>query len=109
GTLTARVAALADARTEAEKTLQAALASAAEQKLAFEQERQRGDTLVRELASAREETEARNAAASAADASAKNAQALATEQKKATEQDRQQIEVLARQLASAREDVGTLT
>ena len=51
GTLTARVTALTDARTEAEKALQTAQASAAEQKLALEQERQRGDTLLRELAS----------------------------------------------------------
>ena len=41
GTLTARVTALTDARTEAEKALQAAQASAAEQKLALEQERER--------------------------------------------------------------------
>ena len=107
--LTARVTALTDARTEAEKALQIAQASAAEQKLALEQERQRGDALVRELASAREEVEARKAAANAADASAKNAQASAAEQKQAAEQERQQIEVLAHQLASAREDVGTLT
>ena len=52
--MTARVTALTDARTEAEKALQTAQASAAEQKLALEQERQRGDALVRELASARE-------------------------------------------------------
>ena len=39
GTLTARVTALTDARTEAEKALQTAQASAAEQKLALEQER----------------------------------------------------------------------
>ena len=55
GTLTARVTALTDARTEAEKALQTAQASAAEQKLALEQERERGDALVRELASAREQ------------------------------------------------------
>ena len=54
GTLTARVTALTDARTEAENALQTAQASAAEQKQAAEQERQRGDALVRELASARE-------------------------------------------------------
>ena len=99
GTLTARVTALTDARTEAEKALQTAQASAAEQKLALEQERERGDALVRELASAREEVEARKAAANAA----------AAEQKQAAEQERQRGEVLARQLASAREDVGTLT
>ena len=109
GTLTARVTALTDARTEAEKALQTAQALAAEQKLALEQERQRGDTLLRELASAREEVEARKAAANAADASAKNAQASAAEQKQAAEQERQRGEVLAHQLASAREDVGTLT
>ena len=109
GTLTARVTALTDARTEAEKALQTAQASAAEQKLALEQERQRGDALLRELASAREEVEARKAAANAADASAKNAQASATEQKQAAEQERQRGEVLAHQLASAREDLGTLT
>ena len=65
--------ALADARSEAEKALQTAQALAAEQKLALEQERQRGDTLLRELASAREEVEARKAVANAADAAAKNA------------------------------------
>ena len=107
--MTARVTALTDAGTEAEKALQTAQASAAEQKLALEQERQRGDALVRELASAREEVEARKAAANAADASAKNALASTTEQKQAAEQERQQIEVLAHQLASSREDVGTLT
>ena len=101
--------ALTDARTEAEKALQTAQASAAEQKLALEQERERGDTLLRELASAREEVEARIAAANAADASAKNAQASATEQKQAAEQERERGEVLAHQLASARVDVGTLT
>ena len=42
GTLTARVTALTDARTEPENALQAAQASAAEQKLALEQERARG-------------------------------------------------------------------
>ena len=109
GTLTARVTALTDARSEAEKALQTAQALAAEQKQALEQERERGDTLLRELASAREEVEARKAAANAADASAKNAQASATEQKQAAEQERQRGEVLAHQLASAREDVGTLT
>jgi hypothetical protein len=72
GTLTARVTALTDERSEAEKALQTAQASAAEQKLALEQERQRGETLLRELASAREEVEARQAAVNA-DASAKNA------------------------------------
>ena len=45
GTLTARVTALTDARTEAEKALQTAQASAAEQKQAAEQERQRGEIL----------------------------------------------------------------
>ena len=109
GTLTARVTALTDARTEAEKALQTAQTSAAEQKLALEQERERGDTLLRELASAREEVEARKAAANAADASAKNAQASATEQTQAAEQERQRGEVLAHQLASARVDVETLT
>src|SRR6187401_176323 len=109
GTLTARVTALTDARTEAEKALQTAQASATEQKLALEQERQRGDTLLRELASAREEVEARKATANAADASAKNALASTTEQKQAAEQERQRGEVLAHQLASAREDLGTLT
>ena len=109
GTLTARVTALTDERTEAEKALQTAQASAAEQKLALEQERQRGETLLRELASAREEVEARKAAVNAADASAKNAQASATEQTQAAEQERQRGEVLAHQLASAQVDVGTLT
>jgi len=52
GTLTARVTALTDARTEAENALQTAQASATEQKQAAEQGRQRGDALVRELASA---------------------------------------------------------
>ena len=85
---------LTDARTEAEKALQAAQASAAEQKLALEQERQRGDALVRDLASAREEAEARKAAANAADASGKAASA--TEQKQAAEQERQQTERSAR-------------
>ena len=107
--MTARVTALTDARTEAEKALQTAQASVAEQKRAAEQERQRGDALVGELASAREEVEARKAAANAADASAKSAQASAAEQKQTAEQERQQIEVLARQLAAARDDVGTLT
>ena len=51
GTLTARVTALTDARSEAEKALQTAQASAAEQKLALEQERERGDALLRQLAS----------------------------------------------------------
>jgi hypothetical protein len=109
GTLTARVTALTDAQTEAERTLQTARASEAEQKLALEQERQRGDALVRELASAREEVEARKVAASAADASAKNAQASAAEQKHAAEQERQRGEVLAHEVASARVDVETLT
>ena len=63
GTLTARVTALTDERTEAEKALQTAQASATEQKLALERERERGNTLLRELASAREEVEARIAAA----------------------------------------------
>ena len=72
GTLTARVTALTDARSEAEKALQTAQALAAEQKQVAEQERERGDTLLRELASAREEVEAGKAAANAADASAKN-------------------------------------
>ena len=107
--MTARVSALTDARTEAEKVLQTAQTSAAEQKLALEQERQRGDALVRELASAREEVEARKAAANAADASAKNAQASATEQTQAAEQERQRGEVLAHQLALARVDIETLT
>ena len=109
GTLTARVLALTDARTEVEKVLQTAQTSAAEQKLALEQERQRGDALVRELASAREEVEARKAAANAADASAKNAQASATEQTQSAEQERQRGEVLAHQLALARVDIETLT
>ena len=109
GTLTARVSALTDARTEVEKVLQTAQTSAAEQKLALEQERQRGDALVRELASAREEVEARKAAANAADASAKNAQASATEQTQSAEQERQRGEVLAHQLALARVDIETLT
>ena len=109
GTLTARVTALTDARTEAEKALQTAQASVAEQKLALEQERQRGDALLRDLASAREEVEARKAAADAADASMKNAQASATEQTQAAEQERQRGEVLAHQLASARVDIETLT
>ena len=107
--MTARVTALTDARTEAEKALQTAQALAAEQKQAAEQERERGDTLLRELASAREEVEARKAAANAADASAKNSQASATEQKQAAEQERERGEVLAHQLASARVDVQTLT
>ena len=109
GTLTARVTALTDERTETEKVLQTAQASAAEQKLALEQERERGDALLRDLASAREEVEARKAAANAADASMKNAQASATEQMQAAEQERQRGEVLAHQLASARVDVETLT
>ena len=107
--MTARVSALTDARTEVEKVLQTAQTSAAEQKLALEQERQRGDALVRELASAREEVEARKAAANAADASAKNAQASATEQTQSAEQERQRGEVLAHQLALARVDIETLT
>jgi hypothetical protein len=109
GTLTARVSALTDARTEVEKVLQTAQTSAAAQKLALEEERQRGDALVRELASAREEVEARKAAANAADASAKNAQASATEQAQSAEQERQRGEVLAHQLALARVDIETLT
>jgi hypothetical protein len=48
---------MTDARTEAEQTLQAAEASAAQQSQALEQERQRGDALVRDLASAREVVE----------------------------------------------------
>ena len=108
-TLTARVTALTDARSEAEKALQTAQASAAGQQLALEQEHQRGDALLRDLASAREEVEARKAAANAADASMKNAQASAAEQTQAAEQERQRGEVLAHQLASAREDLGTLT
>ena len=109
GTLAARVTALTDARTEAEKALQTARASASEQKLGLEQERQRGDALLRELASAREEVEARKAAANAADAaSAKNSQASATEQTQAAEQERQRGKVLAHELASARVDVETL-
>ena len=94
GTLTARVTALTDARSEAEKALQTAQALAAEQKLALEQERQRGEALARELTSAREEVEARKAAANAADASAKTAQASAAEQKQAAEQERQQVKSL---------------
>ena len=109
GTLTARVTALTDARTEAEKALQTAQASVAEQKLALEQERQRGDTLLRDLASAREEIEARKVATDAADASAKNAQASIIKQTQAAEQERQRGEVLAHQLASAQVDVATLT
>ena len=109
GTLAARVTALTDARTEAEKALQTAQASAAEQKLALEQERQRGDTLLRDLASAREEIEARKVATDAADASAKNAQASVIKQTQAAEQERQRGEVLAHQLASAQVDVATLT
>ena len=89
GTLTARVTALTDARTEADKALQTAQASAAEQKLALEQERQRGDAVVRELASAREEVENRQAAANAARASA-------AEQKRALEQERERGDALAR-------------
>jgi hypothetical protein len=108
GTLTARVSALTDARTEVEKVLQTAQTSAAEQKLALEEERQRGDALIRELASAREEVEAQKAAANAADASAK-AQASATEQTQSAEQERQRGEVLAHQLALARVDIETLT
>ena len=108
-TLTARLTALTDARTEAEKALQTAQASAAAQKLALEQERQRGDALLRDLASAREEVEARKATANAAEGSAKNALASATEQTQAAEQERQRGEVLAHQLASARGDVETLT
>ena len=46
GTLTARVTALTDARTEAEKALQTAQAAAAEQKRVAEQERQRGEALI---------------------------------------------------------------
>ena len=107
--MTARVTALTDARSEAEKALQTAQASAAEQKLALEQQRQRGDALLRDLVSAREEVEARKAAVNAADASAKNAQASAIEQKQAAEQERQRGEVLAHQLASAQVDVATLT
>ena len=55
GTLTARVTALTDAPTEAEKTLQTAQASAAEQKQAAEQERQQIEVLAHQLASARED------------------------------------------------------
>ena len=76
----------------------------------LEQERQRGEVLVRAARHPRaRRSKARKAAANAADASAKAAQASAAEQKQAAEQERQQGEVLAHQLASAREDVGTLT
>ena len=107
--LTARVTALTDARSEAEKALQTPPASAAEQKPALEQERQRGEALPRQLASAREELEARKAAANAADASLKNALGFGRRADAGAEQERQRGEVLAHQLASARGDLETLT
>jgi hypothetical protein len=109
--LTARVA-----HFEAEKTLQAAQALAAEQKQALEQERQRSDALSLDLASAREEVEALTSAFAAAIAvrievsqTLQAAQALAAEQKEALEQERQRRDTIAHELASAREEVEALT
>jgi hypothetical protein len=79
-----------------------------EQNDALEQERRRGDALARELASAREELEARKAAAKAADDAVQTAQALAIEHQKMGERERQLGEVLARQLASAQKAIETL-
>jgi len=114
--LTARVAVATAARFEAEQTLQAARASAAEQKQALERERQRGDTIAHELTSARQEVEAlmrRVVATSAAYAETAQAlqaaQASAAEQKQALEQERQRADGLARELSSAREEVEALT
>jgi TPR repeat protein len=108
-TLTARVTAMTDAHTEAERALQGAQASVAEQRQALDQERRRGDALARELASAREELETRKAAAKAADDAVQTAQALAIEHRQVGERERQRGEVLARQLASAHKEVETLT
>ena len=105
--MTARVTALTDARTEAEKALQTAQASAAEQKQAAEQERQRGEVLAHQLASAREDLGTLTArvtaltdARSEAEKALQTAQASAAEQKLALEQERQRGDALLRQLAS---------
>jgi len=93
------------ARNDTEQALRTAEAAAAEQKLALEQERKRGDTLRRDLASAREEIQARKAG----DVSAKKVLASAAEQKLALQQERERNEVLAHQLTSAQVDITTLT
>ena len=93
--MTARVTALTDARSEAEKALQTAQASAAEQKQAAEQERQRGEVLAHQLASAREDLGTLTArvtaltdARSEAEKALQTAQASAAEQTQAAEQER---------------------
>ena len=105
--MTARVTALTDARSEAEKALQAAQASAAEQKQAAEQERKRGEVLAHQLASAREDLGTLTARVTAltdarteAEKALQTAQASAAEQKLALEQERVRGDARIRELAS---------
>jgi len=109
GTLRAQVTALTDERTAAEKAMQTAQASVAEQKQALEQERQRGEAMHHELESAREDIEARKETANSAEAAAKNALVSASEQRRAAEKEHQRAENLASELSSARADLQTLT
>jgi hypothetical protein len=95
-------------RVGAEATVRIEIAQASDDQNALEQERRRGDALARELALAREELEARKAAAKTADDAVQAAQALAIEHQQMGERERQLGEVLARQLASAQKAIETL-
>jgi uncharacterized protein YcbK (DUF882 family) len=103
------------ARIETAEVQQRAHFSAAQQKQAFEHERQRADALAHDLALTQQELEtltARLAATSAARSEAERklqaTDAFAAEQKEAHEYERQRVEALLRELFSAQGEIEAL-
>jgi hypothetical protein len=95
-------------RAEIAQSLQAAEASAVEQRQALEREHLRGEAIARDLASAREEIEAHKIAARAADEAAQEAQASISAQKEALDRERQGAQLVARDLTLSRQEVKAL-
>src|ERR1700738_4677263 len=104
--LTSLRAELDTARAEGLETARTAEAAKLEQKLAFGKEREKTETLTRELASARKEAEARSALLAAAHAEVLQARetntAIAAEQKLALASERDRADALTRELTSVR-------
>src|SRR6202048_1566449 len=106
--LTSLRAELDTARAEGLETARTAEAAKLEQKLAFGKEREKTETLTRELASARKEAEARSALLAAAHAEVLQARetntAIAAEQKLALASERDRADALTRELTSVRNE-----
>jgi hypothetical protein len=91
------------------KTVRTAEAAKIEQELAFGKERDKSETLARELASARKEAEARSALVAAAHAEVlqltETNRAIAAEQKVALASERDRADALTRELTSVRNEL----